>query len=443
MEGVSEREFELYHEVVPATYRFHDQMLGRLVELAGDETAIVLCSDHGYHTGAQRPPWTPRIHGGPAVCHRDYGIVAIASPDTKQDERVYGASILDITPTVLTILGLPVGADMDGRVLAEAFDPPLETQTIPSWEAAPGACGMHPAGKREDPWEAHALLKQLENLGYLPQSAPGAHDPVEVVRLETQLNLSRSLMDAGQFAEALPFLEAIYREHPEHMIAALALASCYQQTGQITTSRKVAEEVIARSRDDNHPAFGRPAEPPEIAASRTRGTEGPRLAPQAELLLGMLDLAENRADSALQHFERAEQHQNLSHHFQVQMGRAYLGLRRWPEAERAFRQAIEIDPDAFHAHDGLAEGLLEQDRLEEAAEEALAAVGLIHHYPRGHYHLGVALARLGMREGALQAFRNVMVLTNGRSAEARQWLHRLHSAGDSQSAPELAGSVER
>jgi hypothetical protein len=35
-----------------------------------------------------------------------------------------GASLLDVTPMVLTLLGLPVRADMDGRAWVEALDAP-------------------------------------------------------------------------------------------------------------------------------------------------------------------------------------------------------------------------------------------------------------------------------------------------------------------------------
>ncbi len=35
--------------------------------------------------------------------------------------RCYGASVLDVAPTVLTLYGLPVGEDMDGKVLSQAF----------------------------------------------------------------------------------------------------------------------------------------------------------------------------------------------------------------------------------------------------------------------------------------------------------------------------------
>ena len=45
---IAERDFELYGGVVEAGYRFHDMMLGALVSLAGDDTHVLLCSDHGF-----------------------------------------------------------------------------------------------------------------------------------------------------------------------------------------------------------------------------------------------------------------------------------------------------------------------------------------------------------------------------------------------------------
>ncbi len=46
-----------------------------------------------------------------------------------------------IAPTVLSLLGLPVGADMPGRVLVDAFVEAPAVQRIESWENLPGADG--------------------------------------------------------------------------------------------------------------------------------------------------------------------------------------------------------------------------------------------------------------------------------------------------------------
>ncbi|MGB8775342.1 MAG: alkaline phosphatase family protein, partial [Terriglobales bacterium] len=167
MEGIPEDQFEIYKDVVNGAYRFHDMMLQTLVELAGPDTTIILVSDHGFHSDHLRPRGIPQEPAGPAVQHRNFGIVAIRGANIKQDERIYGATLLDVTPTILTLFGLPVGADMDGRVLVQAFEQPPEISRIPSWEQEPGECGMHPADLRVDPLAAQAVLQRFVALGYI------------------------------------------------------------------------------------------------------------------------------------------------------------------------------------------------------------------------------------------------------------------------------------
>jgi hypothetical protein len=69
---------------------------------------------------------------------------------------------------------------------------------------------------------------------------------------------------------------------------------------------------------------------------------------------------------------------------------------------------------------------LRQRHNEEAAEQALLAVGLQHFLPLGHFYLGVALARLGHRERAILAFETSLSMLPGLLA-AHRWLAALHS----------------
>ena len=139
---IDEEHFDLYREVVRGGYRFHDMMLERLLQLAGPETTIILCSDHGFKSGSQRPPGVSREPAGPAIWHRQYGILVLAGPGIRCDERIYGASLIDIAPTVLTLFDLPIGKDMDGRPLLEAFEIQPDVKTIESWEKNTGDSGM-------------------------------------------------------------------------------------------------------------------------------------------------------------------------------------------------------------------------------------------------------------------------------------------------------------
>jgi hypothetical protein len=49
------------------------------------------------------------------------------------------ASILDVAPTILYLMGLPVGRDMEGRVATEILEPAFAADTpvtfIPSYES--------------------------------------------------------------------------------------------------------------------------------------------------------------------------------------------------------------------------------------------------------------------------------------------------------------------
>jgi predicted AlkP superfamily phosphohydrolase/phosphomutase len=49
------------------------------------------------------------------------GILITSGPDVKPCEKIEGARLIDIAPTVLHMMGLPVPQDMDGRVLKEIF----------------------------------------------------------------------------------------------------------------------------------------------------------------------------------------------------------------------------------------------------------------------------------------------------------------------------------
>ena len=68
---------------------------------------------------------------------------------------------------MLTLFGLPVAQDMEGRVLVEAFQEPPTLHFIPSWEEVPGNAGMHTGETDLPPEESAALLEQFIALGYI------------------------------------------------------------------------------------------------------------------------------------------------------------------------------------------------------------------------------------------------------------------------------------
>ncbi|MCZ6665511.1 MAG: alkaline phosphatase family protein, partial [Gammaproteobacteria bacterium] len=80
LDWVSERDYELYGDVVASGYRFHDLMLGTYMKLAGDDTTIIIVSDHGFHPDHLRPKELPHEPAGPADEHRPFGVLAMCGP---------------------------------------------------------------------------------------------------------------------------------------------------------------------------------------------------------------------------------------------------------------------------------------------------------------------------------------------------------------------------
>ena len=126
--------------------------------------------------------------------------------------------------------------------------------------------------------------------------------------------------------------------------------------------------------------------------------------------LGAVDVAERRVESALKHLAEAQRVNPDLPGLHVLIGRAYLRLRRWDDAARAFEKALHRDGDSETGWHGLASAALGQGRFEVAAEHALRAVGLRADYAEAHYHLGVALARLGRHREAAVALARCVAL---------------------------------
>jgi tetratricopeptide (TPR) repeat protein len=376
MEGVDEKEFELYKGVVSGGYRLMDLFLGRLLQLAGPDTTVLVVSDHGFHSDHLRPRQIPNVPTGPATQHRPLGMFALAGPGIRRDERIYGAGLLDIAPTVLTLFGLPAGKDMPGRVLAEAFEtaPPLER--IASWETVEGESGMHPPGFDVPREDADELIQQFVALGYIAEQPEDRDLAVAECRRETSWNLARVYLSAWRFGDALPLLEELCALAPARGDFALALTDCQLRLGLYEDALASANDAVAR-----YPQ-----------------------SPVGRFVLGQIAFAQQRFSDALAHLLEAESLEPTMAGLHANIGLAYLKLRRWEDGERAFGKALQADPHFALALQGLARVRLRQNRAEEAAQFALSSLACRHDLPLSHFWLGVALIRLGQRERAIQAF---------------------------------------
>lgn len=420
-EGIPQELYDNYKGVVEGGYRLHDMMLGRLLELAGPDTTVIICSDHGFHPDHLRPMALSREPAAPAEEHRHYGMIAMNGPGVQRDRLIFGASLLDITPTILALYGLPIGRDMDGKPLLDALATQQAPELIDSWEQVAGDSGMRAPEEQHDPWAEQEAMEQLVALGYIDPPDKNAGRAIASCQRETRYYLARVYLHKGDYESALPLLQALYDEQPHEMRFGVRLANCHQLLGDIAAARRIVDATIQGWEERAWTSHCRRLEklteqgrdvPPELSAltlDDLRRNNRPAL----DLLQGSLLLAEDKPDEALFHLQRANEATPSRPDLHRQLGDAYLRMRRYQDAEAAYFRALEIDPDNAQALHGLARVYLKMRHFREAAEAAGASLGLLFHNPQAHYHLGVARFRLGDFFGAETAWRNAVVQAPG------------------------------
>jgi predicted AlkP superfamily phosphohydrolase/phosphomutase len=97
--------------------------------------------------------------------HRLDGIFILHGPGIKKGRKIEGAHIMDVAPTILYLLGLPIPKGFDGRVLTEAMEPdalkvsPVRVEDIPLEVEVPE---FVVEGAEEE-----EVRKKLRGLGYI------------------------------------------------------------------------------------------------------------------------------------------------------------------------------------------------------------------------------------------------------------------------------------
>ncbi|MEW6744613.1 MAG: alkaline phosphatase family protein [Planctomycetota bacterium] len=332
---VSAERRERYGHLVERFYEYQDEVLGRYLALAGDDTFLIVVSDHGFKTGAERPREGDEIRVGMAhEWHNIDGVILMKGPGVKEGAEIPEASVLDVTPTILYALGLPVADDMDGSVILDAFRPSYlaahKITRIPSYED-----GAAPAQEAEvDEGIARAMEQRLTQLGYVAANADESSP-------EIHLNLAQRCLESGKLAEAERELRIAARMGPGMAGPHAMLAQVYRQQQRLADAKKELEFAIA-------------------------------LAPEAlDLRMRHYGLCAELGEhgQALASLKEVEKRAPDWPGVQVSLGDVYNRLGRLEEAEAALRRALAARPDGILAHFNLGVVLGNLGRNEEAAAE--------------------------------------------------------------------------
>ncbi len=415
---ISQEDFDLYSQVIETCYCYHDLMLGVMMELAGPDTTIIIVSDHGFHPDRLRPQYIPNEPAGPAEEHRPFGIIAMRGPGIKKDEVIFGASLLDVTPTILGLFGLPVGRDMEGKVLLNALDGDTEIEYIDSWDEVDGNSAMHPPDMRIDSINSAEALKHLVDLGYIDE-LDGSKEKAqaETVR-ELRYNLARAYVGANREIEAIPIFEELWEEFIDESRFGVHLFNAYLALGKTNEARSTFEKILERKQATMERSKAELEElieslkekKPEDYSDQERNRinnlqKKAGISPTAvSFMSGCLAQGEGNYIEAIKFFEESKSAQTHDlPSLYLRIARLYLAEKKYQQAEAHFLQVQELDPVNHEAHLGLARVHLRQNRPESAIEQALASLGLIYHNPQAHLIHGMALYRCGRIKEAIKS----------------------------------------
>ena len=136
--------------------RDKEVLLEKIYDRAVKENAyLIIASDHGFRLTSKGY----NHYGLPSGTLPPDGVLLMLGPDIKRNTEIQ-ATVYDIAPSILYLNGLPVGRDMDGRPLLEAFTSkrPVRTTVYTKMKHLPG---------KEDRDRDRKKIEELKSLGYI------------------------------------------------------------------------------------------------------------------------------------------------------------------------------------------------------------------------------------------------------------------------------------
>lgn len=155
---VSDQERIWFGKTIENYYVYLDEVLGKFLHAASSDTNVFVLSDHGFRPIPKEEAEDPELSGG----HEMEGILFCKGPAFRKGYEIRNASIYDFLPTLLHLAGLPVAADMKGRVWMEAFTEKHPIRKVKSY----GARKTRETGRSTDAIDEE-IRQELRSLGYI------------------------------------------------------------------------------------------------------------------------------------------------------------------------------------------------------------------------------------------------------------------------------------
>lgn len=444
------------------------QVLERLKSLnAYDDTLVVITADHGESLG-EHGEHTHGVFVYQCTLHVPF---VVRVPGGKSGTRVVEkVSLVDVTPTILDLVGAKAIPQIQGITLRAALEGTRQPDRLgpiycESLNVTPLGCSPL-NGVVDGSWKyIRAPKQELYDLVRDPTEQTNLVESNAQIaerlrdRLESLLKQSESLAPKGKAAtvdaetmrrlagigyvgggaitgsnEFDPTLEdpkdfqATYERilHANDLFlegrnadARRELSEIIAARPKLVTPRAILAQLAVNERKFDEAAQGcaaivsilkssKPISPPIIEP--IPGKLDTRDIANAEVNLALMLTEANKGNEAVAHYEEALRirPEYAEAHFNFAVLLARLG--RSQDAMREYEAALKITPNYIGAHLNLGSALLQANKVNEAITHFEAALRLDPNFADAHFNLGIALQQVGRNPEALFHYEAVLKL---------------------------------
>jgi len=126
IDNIEQEDINKFRFVIEKYYQFYDQIIGKYLASLKEDELLIVYSPHGIEP---LPLWKRFVewilgNGDVSAYHEmaPEGVIFFYGKGIAKGKNIEQMKIIDIAPTLLYYLGLPVGKDMDGIVISPIFE---------------------------------------------------------------------------------------------------------------------------------------------------------------------------------------------------------------------------------------------------------------------------------------------------------------------------------
>ncbi|MDP8224817.1 MAG: alkaline phosphatase family protein [Candidatus Lernaella stagnicola] len=429
-----------YAKVSRKHVRRIDEALGRLLDLAGPRTLIMVASNN-----ASPGPWRGE---GREYAHRINGVVGVIGPGIEPGRRMENPTVLDFVPMALAHMDLPLSEQMPGNPFEEAWKQkpslrpkiashdiflrrpyPKETPLTDRRLRARAAWVRDLAGSQGRPFNprnryALELLERGQVTGAATEALRDldndASNPVSQYVLGEVRLYARGIGEAlTNFAEAAAALGDSPKSHAERGLrsaVAMAAAEAHLAGARTDLAERDLRPALAMNRGLVAPVLvlaeiHLTARDPKKAAAVVKVVLGDHekdanlwlVLGRAERKLGHLDAAVDALENAITF---SSEPMPVA---QLELGLVFVERNQWRRAVKPLRNATEADPTGTYAWLQLAQAYGQIGDTEQEEEALLACLRIA----PDNVDAWVALRRLLQRTGRHDEAERVLAAARG------------------------------